>query len=464
MLDSISPHNQHFTVAEKHGHSPIDQITPQLLLPPMNTNITTTMLTQYEIGTPSKISVMDSQPPVPLKWDWRHEYPEDKNYTNMSTKKKFIEKPRNQYLCGSCWAISTASIVSDMFVAAGITNYPPKLSQTYLLSETGTNKSNVNPCKSNKCGGGSNSLAFKCIEENGIASEFCVNNSWCTNDNICTNPLGYVKDVSDFKAENKTTYLNSKIPPAGCFYPNNKLLYFIKDVRVSPQLDKYNVDAFRLETKHNLIQHGPVSAGFIVYNNFVNGDYSITNGIYLEGIDYENSSHDKIIAFDTNNSKPIGGHAITVIGWGIEDNVEYSPGKKENIHYWYCRNSWGEKWGKDKGYFKFAMWPYNNKCGFDNPVRGLGGFVSATVADIKPHKIDKQIPEYYMKGIDKDFYKNENKPEEHHYLNKADYQSHKNMIWTIIGSVIGGLIVLGLIIWLFVYMRWISKYQKFKLL
>ena len=36
-----------------------------------------------------------------------------------------------------------------------------------------------------------------------------------------------------------------------------------------------------------------------------------------------------------------GGHAIKVIGWGKEGDIEY----------WICANSWGTKWGID-GFFK----------------------------------------------------------------------------------------------------------------
>ena len=39
-----------------------------------------------------------------------------------------------------------------------------------------------------------------------------------------------------------------------------------------------------------------------------------------------------------------GGHAIKVVGWGIEHDLEY----------WICANSWGSAWG-ESGYFRIAF-------------------------------------------------------------------------------------------------------------
>lgn len=40
----------------------------------------------------------------------------------------------------------------------------------------------------------------------------------------------------------------------------------------------------------------------------------------------------------------LGGHAVEMIGWGVENGQEY----------WLCKNSWGPNWG-EQGYFRIAF-------------------------------------------------------------------------------------------------------------
>lgn len=66
--------------------------------------------------------------------------------------------------------------------------------------------------------------------------------------------------------------------------------------------------------------NGPIEASFSVYEDFLtykSGVYKHTTGSYL------------------------GGHAIKVLGWGVEGGEDY----------WLCANSWNNEWGAN-GYFK----------------------------------------------------------------------------------------------------------------
>ena len=47
----------------------------------------------------------------------------------------------------------------------------------------------------------------------------------------------------------------------------------------------------------------------------------------------------------------LGGHAVIIIGWGVEEGVEY----------WIAQNSWDKNWGKN-GYCRIKT----GECGFDS--------------------------------------------------------------------------------------------------
>jgi len=86
------------------------------------------------------------------------------------------------------------------------------------------------------------------------------------------------------------------------------------------------------EMKNDIFNNGPIIAGFAVFNDFL----SYSSGVY------------KL----TPGATYLGGHAVKVIGWGIENGEEF----------WICKNSWGTGWGEG-GFFRFAM---NHCCGFES--------------------------------------------------------------------------------------------------
>jgi len=51
----------------------------------------------------------------------------------------------------------------------------------------------------------------------------------------------------------------------------------------------------------------------------------------------------------------LGGHAIKIMGWGVEDGTPY----------WLVANSWNEDWG-DKGTFKILRG--QDECGIESGV------------------------------------------------------------------------------------------------
>jgi hypothetical protein len=60
----------------------------------------------------------------------------------------------------------------------------------------------------------------------------------------------------------------------------------------------------------------------------------------------------------------LGGHAVKIIGWGVENGVKY----------WLVANSWNADWG-DHGFFKIIRGV--DECGFEDEIRfALFGFLS----------------------------------------------------------------------------------------
>jgi len=51
----------------------------------------------------------------------------------------------------------------------------------------------------------------------------------------------------------------------------------------------------------------------------------------------------------------LGGHAVKVLGWGIEDGT----------NYWIVANSWNNNWG-DNGFFKIGRG--NDECEIEEQI------------------------------------------------------------------------------------------------
>ena len=332
---------------EKTIHSPFGGLfnirkTKKVEIPPLNTDIQYNILPEFHVKDHSGLMALDHEK-LPLNFNWR----EDSN--------KKLSKPGNQLLCGSCWAISTAGIISDNFITKNIVKENPSLSTTWSLS-----------CYPQfQCKGGNPAKLFEDIAKNGIVSNRCVDYSWCKKNNSCNG-----KATKHFKSGNIN--LSNLVPNCGCY--NNKAnhyRYFIeKPKNISLGMGGLNsIEMFRNTVKKHIFHNGPISGGFIVFKNFMHGDFTKVNkGIYLENGVYDKGS----LHFDkkqSSSSSYIGSHAVAIIGWGEEENVIIdNKGTKKTVPFWYCRNSWTENWG-DSGYFKMAMYPFNKISQFDKIVK-----------------------------------------------------------------------------------------------
>jgi len=77
-----------------------------------------------------------------------------------------------------------------------------------------------------------------------------------------------------------------------------------------------------------LYEGGPLEVSFIVFSDFEN---------YQSGI------------YHWVTGKPEGGHAVKLVGWGVENDVKY----------WKIANSWNPNWGEN-GYFRIKRG--SNEC------------------------------------------------------------------------------------------------------
>jgi cathepsin B len=86
--------------------------------------------------------------------------------------------------------------------------------------------------------------------------------------------------------------------------------------------------------QQELYENGPCGVDFEVYSDFMN----YRSGVYQHkygGLE--------------------GGHAVLLVGWGVEDGTPY----------WLVQNSWGTSWG-EQGYFKIIRG--RDECNIEDDV------------------------------------------------------------------------------------------------
>jgi len=212
-----------------------------------------------------------------LNTDIRFKYDKPKFSTPLTTDlpPSFDSRSKNplttlvmdQGNCGSCFAISTATAISDVF--SNSLSFNPYLSPMYILSSI-INDSDI-------CDHGGNPWdVLTTIEQNGIATNICVS----------------------YKEACLESCNSNMIPSKGCC--NNKIdhyLYYVSNIRVETNIDLI---------KQHIYKYGCAISGFSVYDDF-HYHYDGT-GIYI----------DKEI-----DQKPSGFHAICIVGWGTENGIDY---------------------------------------------------------------------------------------------------------------------------------------------
>lgn len=233
---------------------------------------------------------------LPLAFDWRNK--NGINYLSpIRNQHQIIE---NNTLCGICWAMAATSTIADRMNIYMGNNYL----KNYLSVQ------NVLDCieKQDTCDGGDEIDVYKYAMKKGIPHDTC--NSYVGFKKICK------RDMECFNCDYN-----------GICYPilTYSRLYILGYEKMH--------STSSLDIKKEIIKRGPITCAIKVTDGFE----AYKSGIYFE--------YHPII-------KLIPNHVVSIIGWGIENGIEYYT----------VRNSWGIAEGEE-GFFRIVTDRFLNNTG-----------------------------------------------------------------------------------------------------
>ena len=243
---------------------------------------------------------------MPLSYQsYEEELPEDFDSREKWSNCPTIKSIADQGGCGSCWAVSSATAMSDRVCIHSNGTFKPRVSAQNLLSCCDT-------C-GHGCNGGRPIEAWQHWIEEGIVTGGEYNSlDGCQPYEIepCEHHVNGTRGAC--------VHHPTPICHQHCTNPENTITF---KKRHTYGLKAYTLEADEKQIMIELITSGPAVASFPVYADFVNyksGVYSYVQGGLL------------------------GHHAVRILGWGVENEIAY----------WLFANSWNNDWG-DKGTFKF---------------------------------------------------------------------------------------------------------------
>jgi len=228
-----------------------------------------------------------------------------------------ISHIRDQGNCGSCWAVSAAEVSTDRTCIHGNAAFDNQLSAEQIMS----------CCQAcgQGCNGGYPISAMEYWQTTGVVTGGDYDSmQGCLPYEV--KPCG----AAGCSGQEAQTPACNQVCESGYTKPFDS----DKHMASSHYYVKGGVTGIQTEIQAN----GPVEAAFNVYEDFMNyksGVYKHTTGEYL------------------------GGHAVKIIGWGMEGVTPY----------WMVANSWNTSWGMN-GWFMIERGV--NECGIeDGIVAGL---------------------------------------------------------------------------------------------
>ncbi|WKX88626.1 hypothetical protein Q1695_008340 [Nippostrongylus brasiliensis] len=234
-----------------------------------------------------------------------------------------IGRIRDQSGCGSCWAMSAAEVMSDRACIHSNGTKQVFLSDTDIVS-----------CCGEQCGDGC---------DGGMPIEAWF---YAQFEGVCSGGPYGAKDACKPYAfhpcdlhRNQTYY--GKCPSDTWPTPRCKAACQHGYLKPYHSDKTYVKSAYMLwrsgtEIQKEIMLHGPVQAGFVVFKDF---------SYYKSGI-YKHRPYADVM----------GAHAVKIIGWGSEGGTDY----------WLVANSWNTDWGENGGYFRILRG--QNECGIEDAV------------------------------------------------------------------------------------------------
>lgn len=219
---------------------------------------------------------------------------------------KTIGEIRDQSNCGSCWAIAAAEAMSDRYCTLG------------NVSDRRISTGNLLSCCfvcGMGCNGGYPTAAWTWWVWVGLTTETCQPYPFA--------PCGHHTNSSKYPACPSTIY-DTPACNSTCDNSQSEMVKYkgAKSYSVSGE------EGYQRE----LMAGGPFEVALDVYADFT---------AYKSGV-YSHVSGDRL-----------GGHAVRLVGWGVQDGVKY----------WKIANSWNSDWG-DHGYFLIKRG--ENECGIED--------------------------------------------------------------------------------------------------
>jgi cathepsin B len=245
----------------------------------------------------------------------RTDLPENFDPRTKWTSCPSLNEVRDQSNCGSCWAFGAVEAMTDRICIKGG-------GQVHISAE------DVNDCCKAcgmGCGGGFPAAVW----------------GWYVKDGIVTGgQYGTNQGCQPYSLPHCDHHTTGQYPPCNgtartptcrkeCIsgYPET----YAQDKRKGSK--SYSVRGVQ-EIMQDLVDNGPVTAAFTVYSDFL----SYKTGVYKH-----------------TTGEELGGHAVKIIGYGVESGTDY----------WLVTNSWNTDWG-DKGFFKIARG--NDECGIESEI------------------------------------------------------------------------------------------------